>query len=155
MNRPTILIVDDNEDDVFFIQRSLKRTGISNPVQVAESGEQCMNYLRGIGRYADRDKYPMPRLTFMDIKMPGVTGLDVLAKIRNDDELKQLVVVMLTTSGHSRDVARAASLGANSYLVKPSDTEDFDRLFKKAVDYWLQVHQHADLLETSSFHAGI
>lgn len=155
MNHGTILIVDDSEDDIFFIRRSLQRAGITNPVHVAESGEQCMNYLKGNGCYADRMKYPMPRLTFMDIKMPGTTGLEVLSGIRNDDALKHLVVVMLTTSGHSRDIARAAALGANSYLVKPTDTEDFERLFKKAVDYWLQAHQHADLLESSSFHAGI
>ncbi|EEF61603.1 response regulator [Pedosphaera parvula] len=155
MNRGTILIVDDSEDDIFFIRRALTRAGISNPIQVIDCGDEALAYLKGLNRYADRIQYPLPCLTFMDIKMPGKSGLEVLAEIRNDPQLKKLVVIMLTTSGHSRDIAHAATLGANSYLVKPSDTDNLNDVFKKAADYWLQVHQHTDLLETSAFHAGM
>jgi CheY-like chemotaxis protein len=154
MNRGNILIVDDNEDDVFFIRRALDRAGINNAVHVLETGEQALEYLKGVGRYSDRSKHPLPRLTFMDVKMPGKSGLDVLSEIRKDPNLKHLVIVMLTTSGSAKDVSLAAALGANSFLIKPNDTDDLNKIFKKAADYWLQVHQHADLLETSVFHAG-
>jgi CheY-like chemotaxis protein len=155
MNRGTILIVDDNEDDIFFIRRALDRAGINNSVHVVENGEQALEYLKGVGRYSDRNVYPLPKLTFMDVKMPGKSGLEVLGEIRRDSRFKHLVIVMLTTAGYARDISLAASLGANSFLIKPSDTDDLNKIFQKAADYWLQVHQHADLLETSAFHAGV
>jgi len=119
----TILLVEDNEGDVFIFKRFAQKAGIKNPVQVVRTGEEAVAYLAGQGRYAARSQYPLPLFVLLDLKLPLKDGLDVLQWIRANPEIKSLSVVVLTSSAEPRDVERAYSLGALSYLIKPASKE--------------------------------
>src|SRR6476660_7885214 len=114
-----ILLVEDNDDDVFLMKHALASAGVSNAVLVVESGQRAVDYLSGEGPYSDRSRYPMPAVVFLDLKLPLMSGHEVLAWIRAQRQLESLVVVVLTSSNEPSDVRRAYSLGANSYLMKP------------------------------------
>jgi len=139
MNR-TILLVEDSPDDVFFLQRAFKRAEVKNALQVVKDGQQALGYLAGVGEYADREKFPLPCLVLLDLKLPYVPGLDVLKWIRSRTELQTLPVIIFTSSSERSDVDRAYRLGANSYLVKPSDAEQLVGLAKSFGDYWLKFN---------------
>lgn len=136
----TVLLVEDSEDDVLFMQRALIAAGFKNPPQVAKDGQVALDYLAGSGIYTDRKQYPIPSLVLLDLKLPHVLGLDVLKWIRSRPELQTLPVVVLTSSGERSDLERAYRLGANSFMVKPSDTDDLDGLAKCVVDYWFKYN---------------
>ena len=134
----TILLVEDNEDDVFFMQRAIRACGIEHHVQVAEDGQVAIDYLSGTGQYKDRQKFPLPFLIFLDLKMPRRSGLDVLQWIRTQPHLKTMLVLILTTSREDSDVQRAYELGVNSFLVKPMDFEDYTSLSRTVAGFWLE-----------------
>src|SRR5688572_11336740 len=115
----TILLVEDNEDDSFFMQQAKTKAGIQNPMQVVDDGQKALDYLRGVGKYSDRQQYPLPFLLLLDLKLPLVPGLRVLSWLREQPEFETMLVVILTSSKEDRDIDRAYRLGANSYLVKP------------------------------------
>jgi CheY-like chemotaxis protein len=115
----TILIVEDNEDDVFAMKRALVCAQIKNPVQVVTDGQQALEYLSGSGDYSDPKLFPAPFLVFLDLKLPFVHGFEVLEWIRQQPALRQVVVVVLTSSAEKRDYEKACALGARKYLVKP------------------------------------
>src|SRR5687767_1985261 len=94
----TILLVEDNPDDVFFMGRAMKAAELTNPVQVAETGEQAVAYLSGEGDYIDRAQFPLPCLILLDLKLPGKTGLEVLEWLRGQEQFENLIVLVLTTS---------------------------------------------------------
>lgn len=114
-----ILLVEDNEDDVFLTKHALKEAGIGNPIHVVETGPDAIDYLAGEGRFSDRARHPLPGLVFLDLKLPMISGHEVLGWIRGQRHLDSMVVVVLTSSDEPSDVRRSYSLGANSYLVKP------------------------------------
>jgi CheY-like chemotaxis protein len=116
----TILIVEDMEDDVFFLQRALSASGITSPQQVVNDGRSALQYLGGEGPYADRLQYPLPFLVFLDLKLPYVMGLDVLTWIRQQRSCDSVFVAVLTSSQHDRDKEDAFRLGANDFLTKPA-----------------------------------
>jgi CheY-like chemotaxis protein len=132
----TILLVEDNEDDVFAFQRALKKAQIVNPVQVVVDGQQALDYLSGTGPFVERVKYPLPFLVFLDLKLPYRDGFEVLAWIRQRAELNSLVVVILTGSDETRDHQQAYALGARSYLVKPPTPDELKRLIDSMQSYW-------------------
>ena len=134
----TILLVEDNKDDVFLMKRALQSARFSNPVVVVETGPEAMDYLSGAGQYADRDSYPMPAVVFLDLKLPFLYGHEVLAWIRKQRELESLVVIVLTSSNEASDLSRCYSLGANSYLVKPPTAEQLVALAKAFKWRWLE-----------------
>lgn len=134
----TILLVEDNKDDVFLMKRALQSARFSNPVVVLETGPEAMDYLSGAGQYADRDSYPMPAVVFLDLKLPFLYGHEVLAWIRKQRELESLVVIVLTSSNEASDLSRCYSLGANSYLVKPPTAEQLVALAKAFKWRWLE-----------------
>ena len=138
-----ILLIEDNLDDVLFMKRSLSHLGIADKMMVVESGEDAIAYLGGEGEYADREAHPMPVLIFLDLKMPGKSGFDVLSWIRSQEELKTLLVLVLSTSREDRDVDQAYRLGANSFLVKPGTLDGLDQLMSRVQTYWLQNPQLA------------
>lgn len=116
----TILVVEDNEDDVFFMRRTLKAVAPDVAARFALDGHEALEYLRGEGKFADRAQNPLPALVFLDLKLPFVHGLDVLAAIRADPVLQGLRVYVLTSSSEEKDRARAQELGVQGYLVKPA-----------------------------------
>lgn len=117
--RQTLLLVEDNEDDVFIFQRAFKQARLPHPVRVVQDGEEAADYLLARGGFADRAAHPAPRVLFLDLKLPLRGGLEVLQMIREDPQLAALGVVVLTSSAEERDIARARELGAQAYLVKP------------------------------------
>lgn len=136
-----LLLVEDNEDDVFLMKRALKEAHVQNPLIVVEDGQQALDYLAGTGKFADRTTYPLPVVVFLDLKLPYVSGHDVLAWIRRQKEHESLVVIVLTSSNETSDLSRCYSLGANSYLVKPPTPEQLGDLAKAFKWYWIEYNQ--------------
>jgi CheY-like chemotaxis protein len=137
----TLLLVEDNEDDVFLMKRALKDALVKNPLRVVEDGQEAVDYLAGAGKFADRDNYPLPVVVFLDLKLPYLSGHEVLAWIRQQKELESLVVIILTSSNEASDLSRCYSLGANSYLVKPPTPAQLEELAKAFKWYWLEHNQ--------------
>jgi CheY-like chemotaxis protein len=145
----TILIVDDNEDDVFAIRRALRKAEVSNPQQIVSNGQLAMDYLAGIGPYSDRTKFPLPFIVFLDLKMPFRDGFDVLTWMRDQPALSDIVVVVLTGSDEVRDHQRAYSLGARSYLVKPASAADVQQLFLSLESRWMRASSKSPVESTA------
>jgi CheY-like chemotaxis protein len=135
----TILLVEDNPDDVFFMQRAFKSLEIVNPLQVALDGQEAVDYLAGSGGFVDREKFPLPCLVLLDLKLPKKTGHEVLKWIR-DNGHATLIVVALTTSREPRDIAEAYRLGANAYLVKPTNPTELTKLVATLRDFWIRLN---------------
>jgi len=134
---PTVLSVDDSSDDAVLLQLACSTAKISFRLQSVESGEEAIAYLEGHGKYVDRVHFPLPRLILLDLKMPGKTGFDVLSWIRASPQLSRIPVVVLTSSVHTEDRARALELGARQYLVKPVGYAALEKL-AETVDRILQ-----------------
>jgi CheY-like chemotaxis protein len=143
MTDRAILLVEDNEDDVFLMRRALQGARVANPLQVVEDGQEAVDYLSGNGNFADRERYPLPAVVFLDLKLPYISGHDVLAWIRQQKELESLVVIVLTSSNEASDLSRCYALGANSYLVKPPTPGQLEDLAKAFKWYWLE-YNHFD-----------
>ncbi len=137
-NANAILLVEDNEDDVFLMKHALRGAGVANPVFVVESGQQAIDYLSGARGYQDPTRYALPAIVFLDLKLPLMSGHEVLAWIRSQRQLESLIVVVLTSSNEPSDVRRSYSLGANSYLVKPLTAQQLVDLAKAFNWSWLQ-----------------
>jgi CheY-like chemotaxis protein len=120
---PTILLVEDNEDDVFAMKRALKRANITHPLQTVTDGKQALDYLAGADQYSDRRRFPIPSLMFLDLKLPYVHGFEVLEWVRQKPEFNSIDVIVLTSSAVEKDHEKARALGARSYLVKPPTPE--------------------------------
>lgn len=133
-----ILIVEDNEDDVILAQRALKAAGVTNPLFVVETGADAVDYLSGANAFQDQDKHPLPGVVFLDLKLPLMSGHEVLAWIRAQRHLEGLIVVVLTSSDEPSDLRRSYSLGANSYLVKPLTAQQLLDLAKALQWSWLK-----------------
>jgi CheY-like chemotaxis protein len=123
MSSPFLLVVEDNEDDIYFMRRTLQRVAPKLPVRFVMDGRAALQYLRGTDGFADREKSPYPSLVFLDLKIPFVHGLEVLAAIRKDPVLQSLRVFVLTSSSEEKDRQRADELGVQGYLVKPPTPE--------------------------------
>ena len=136
-----ILLVEDNEDDVFFMRRALTAASISNPVFVAEDGQKAIAYLVGTASRVEGDN--CPSLILLDLKLPVTKGLDVLAWLRQQPHLRGTVVLILTSSNEPSDIREAYRLGANSYLVKPTTTERLNDLAKALKNFWLEFNSFA------------
>ena len=132
----TILLVEDDENDMFFLQRAMKNAGVPNPIQIASDGQQAIDYFQGTGKFADREEFPLPYLVLLDLKLPRVMGLDVLKWIRQQPEVAAIVII-LSSSKEEADVATAYRLGANGYLVKPAEASQLNDMAKSIKDFWL------------------
>lgn len=133
----TLLLVEDNEDDVFLMRRALKAAQITNPLAIVTDGQQALDYLNGEGKFADREQYPLPCLVVLDLKLPYLNGLQVIEHIRMHPRLQTLLVVFLTSSRNEMDVDRAYRLGANAFLVKPPSVEKLTEMLQSLKDFWL------------------
>lgn len=144
------LLVEDEEDQVMLVRRTFNKAKILNPLQVVRSGEEAMVYLEGAGPYSNRDELPLPKLVLLDIKMPGISGFDVLRWIRQQPQLRALRVIVLTASNEIRDVNLAYQLGANSFLVKPVDFDDLVRLTEAIQGYWIWLNKSPDSVSSDA-----
>ncbi len=144
MGTPTILLAEDDANDVLLLKRAFERAGITNPLHVTSDGEEALAYLAGRGRFADREQNPVPALLLLDLKMPKLSGFEVLQWVRQHSTLKRLPIVVLSSSFQYTDINRAYDLGANSYLVKPADFNTRIDLVKKLQAYWLTANQMAE-----------
>jgi CheY-like chemotaxis protein len=134
---PAILLAEDDENDVFFMERAFEQANIANPLIRVKDGEDAISYLKGEGAFADRNINPVPYLMLMDLKMPRKNGFEVIQWVRQQPELKRLPLVVLTSSREDPDVNRAYELGANTYLVKPVKFEGLVEMMKALNLYWL------------------
>lgn len=132
-----ILLVEDNEDHAELIMRSLKDNRVANRVHLVVNGRDALDYLFRRGEYTDVDKYPMPHVILLDLRLPMIDGLAVLKEIKESEELNTIPVVILTTSESEKDIAQAYELHANSYVVKPVDFKSFTELMRELGFYWL------------------
>ncbi|HWD93993.1 MAG TPA: response regulator [Verrucomicrobiae bacterium] len=126
----TILHVEDDPNDTLLFEHACRKAGVVFDLQAVSDGDQAIAYLRGANDFSDRSKHPLPELILLDLKMPRVSGFDVLAWLRSETSLKKVPVVVLTSSNHDADVKRAYDLGAKSYLIKPVGFEALVELVK-------------------------
>ena len=141
MKNKVILLVEDNPDDVELTMRALKKSNVLNDVVVAQDGTEALDYLFCTGKYSGRDKNFMPQVVLLDLKMPKVDGLEVLKRMRADERTMLLPVVVLTTSSEEKDRISSYKLGANSYVRKPVDFNQFTEAVKQLGLYWLLLNE--------------
>ena len=137
MENKNILLVEDNPDDVELTLRALKRNNILNKVIVAKDGVEALDYLLGTGMYSKRELKDLPVVILLDLKLPKIDGLEVLKRIRQDEHSKLIPVVILTSSSEEKDLIDGYSLGANSYIRKPLEFNQFVEAIKYLGLYWL------------------
>jgi two-component system response regulator len=137
----SILLVEDNADDVELTLRALRRNRVANRVDVARDGVEALEYLFCTGMHAGRDPEDLPQLVLLDLKLPKVGGFEVLERVRADPRTKRLPVVILTSSNVESDVARSYDLGANSYIRKPVDFTQFMEAVNQLGLYWLVLNE--------------
>ena len=137
----SILLVEDNPDDEALTLRAFKKNSIANEVSVVRDGAEALDFLFCTGAYAQRDVANVPELILLDLKLPKVDGLEVLRRIRGDERTRLQPVVVLTTSNEERDIISSYQLGANSYIRKPVDFDQFIEAVRQLGLYWLLLNQ--------------
>ncbi len=147
MGNKTILLVEDNPSDIELTQRALARSNVANELIVAEDGQEALDYIFGSGKYAGRDVSVWPGVTLLDLKLPKVSGLEVLRAIRADPRTHRMPVVILTSSNERHDVATGYDLGVNSYIQKPVDFQQFAEAIRQLGLYWLFLNEPPPLTE--------
>jgi len=131
-----ILMAEDSEDDERLFLEVLKRSGLTNPVVVVPDGGEAIAYLKGELRYADRERFPLPRILLLDLAMPKVNGWQVLQWLKSRSEFRDLLVIVLTSSLRVADLQRAYQMGASSFLGKPCKVEELLNLERAYPDHW-------------------
>jgi two-component system response regulator len=137
-NQP-ILLVEDSPEDYETTQRAFRKSGLRNPIFRCADGDEALDYLFHRGQYADAGKAPRPGVILLDLNLPGTDGRAVLTEIKNHPSLKQIPVIVLTTSSDQRDVDACYGAGASSYIQKPVDLDGFMRAMERLNDYWFEV----------------
>ncbi len=135
----TVLLVEDRDDDVKLLLRAFKKTRLPARVEVARNGGQAFAYLTGTAPYDDRERYPLPVLITLDLKMPRVDGYELLEKLKRDAALKNIPIVILTSVGEAASVSRTYALGADFYFVKPATAGGFAAVAREIEKYWLEI----------------
>ncbi len=136
-----ILLIEDNESDELLTVRALEKAQVANEIVVVRDGEEALAYLFGTGPYEGRDTSQLPTVALLDLNLPKIGGLDVLRRVRADERTKHLPVVVLTSSGEDRDVVQSYQLGANAYVRKPVDFNEFAQATKALGLFWLLVNE--------------
>jgi CheY-like chemotaxis protein len=145
-----ILQVEDDKNDVLFLRYAFNAAGITHPIRVASDGGEAIAYLSGAGEFADRGRYPFPCLVLLDLKMPGMSGMEVLEWIRAQPVLRILPVIIFSSSAQRHEIDRAYHLGANSFVVKPSCVEERNELAKFIKGFWLRYNEPPSTCAESS-----
>jgi two-component system response regulator len=141
MKDVVILLVEDNPDDEALTLRAMHKNRLTNPVVVAHDGVEALDYLFATGEYAGRDVTDLPAVILLDLKLPKLDGLEVLRRLRANERTRLIPVVVLTTSNEDKDIVSSYSLGANSYVRKPVDFEQFTDAVGKLGMYWLLINE--------------
>ena len=136
-----ILLVEDNPDDAILTRRALEKSDVSHRVEVARDGLEALDYLFALGTHADRKASDMPALILLDLKLPKVDGLEVLAQVKGDPNLRHTPVVMLTSSREERDLVASYQLGVNAFVVKPVDFGDFLKAIQDLGVFWAVLNE--------------
>ncbi len=136
-----VLIVEDNPSDQELTMRALRKKNLSNKIHIVGDGAEALDFLFGRGEYADRTMADIPKVVLLDIKLPKVSGIEVLQQLKADPKLRALPVVMLTSSREGPDVQECYRLGANSYIVKPVDFDKFTEAVVQLGFYWLMTNE--------------
>jgi len=132
-----ILLVEDNEDHAELTLGALRNNNLINKIYVVKDGEEALDFVYHRGKYADLEKFPLPGLILLDISLPKVSGLEVLETLKGDPQLKVIPVIMLTTSSREEEIARSYAGGANSYVTKPVNFEEFVKKIREMKLYWI------------------
>jgi two-component system response regulator len=141
VNERVIMLVEDNAADAILIERALRKNQIRNPVFRAKDGLDALHYLFASGRYEDRAAEEMPAIVLIDLNLPKMDGLEVLRRMRADYRTKLIPVAIFTGSNDEQDLINGYSLGANSYVRKPTDSEEFTRIVERLVGYWVMLNE--------------
>ena len=141
----SLLLVEDDSNDVFLIKRAFKRANFKVPVSVVSDGDAAIGYLQGTEGYGDRTQHPVPSLILLDLKLPRRSGLEVLEWIRKQPGLRRIPVIVLTSSQEAADVDQAYEVGVNSYLVKPVTFDALADMAQSIERYWLSINQYPSL----------
>ncbi|MGZ4732413.1 MAG: response regulator [Terriglobales bacterium] len=136
-----ILLVEDNPDDVELTLHALRKEKLANSIHVARDGEEALEFLFNNGKHSARASQPPPKLILLDLKLPKVDGMEVLKRLKDDARTKTIPVVILTASKEERDLVSSYNLGANSYIQKPVDFDQFREIVKTVGMYWLVINQ--------------
>jgi len=139
-----ILLVEDDEADILLLRRAFRNAHIANPLLEVRDGQEAIQFLAGEGDYADRARYPIPFLVLLDLRLPKLSGFEVIAWMRDRPQFSNVIVVVLTASDHVPDVTKARDLGANSYLVKPGNFEELVQMVKRIRGRWLLVDRMSE-----------
>lgn len=131
-----ILVVEDDDSDFFLLERAFRKNHITNPIFRVKDGLDGLHYLQGSGEFSDRTKYPFPDVIILDLKTPRMSGLELLAWIRDHPDCRVIPTVIMSSSEQDIDVSKAYELGANTYFVKPSTFKDLVALTRTIQDYW-------------------
>ena len=137
-----IVIVEDNPNDAELMVRSLKKNRLANSMIVLEDGEQALDYIFCRGKYADRNSSELPTVIFLDIKLPKIDGLEVLRQVKSNEQTRKIPVIIVTSSKEDPDISTAYNLGANSYVVKPVNFNNFVETINQLGSYWLVVNEN-------------
>ena len=132
----TILLVEDDENDAMLVRMAFEKNNIPNPIQWVRDGQEAVAYLNGDGVYADRAQYPFPEVLLLDLKMPRMTGLELLAWIQEHPDFKIIPTIIMTSSKQELDIEKAYRLGANTYMTKPISFDELASMVKLTHDYW-------------------
>jgi len=143
MTHHCILCVEDEAEDVELLRFAFKKAEICNPLHVVTNGQQAIDYLAGTGPFSDRLVYPLPCLVLLDLKLPGIPGLEVLVWIRGQPALRAMVVIVFTSSPQPTDILSAYQYGANAYMLKPGDIHQRQKFAELLKCWWLELNQFA------------
>jgi CheY-like chemotaxis protein len=146
---PMILLVEDNPDDEALTLRALRKNNIRNDVHVAHDGVEALDFLFGTGQFAGRDVSVVPDLILLDLKLPRIDGLEVLRRLRDNEQTRLIPVVVLTTSSEDHDVLNSYDMGANSYIRKPVDFQQFITAVGQLGLYWLILNEKPPLIRST------
>jgi CheY-like chemotaxis protein len=138
--RKTVLVADDDINDISLLKRAFLRAGIDVHMKIARDGEEVIQYLQGGQPFSDREAFPLPKLLLLDLKMPRADGFEVLEWVRKQADLRRMLVVVMTSSDEPEDINRAYDLGANSFLRKPDDFTNLIKISQKLHDYWMETN---------------
>lgn len=139
-NNELLLVVEDSNDDFKMLQRLMERMEVRNPIIRCVNGDEALDFLYQEGSYKDTEEVSKPSVILLDLNLPGIDGRDVLERLKQDGSLKEIPIVVFTTSSSPKDVEFCYQKGANGYLVKPMDVEELQRTVQAFVDYWLEVN---------------